>query len=312
LIAVIGTAVGLGVLAAAVLIVTRPHPAPARHGSQASASPGSNPLPPDEYQQALAGLDRELAPLVQGLTTATNYVAASTAVTQLQARVDARATLLEHTTAPAPVAAAHQHLVKALRQLATDVGLVADDAHRELVCTGRIALVDIARTGGGDLLRAATKELETADPAHAYRTGTFLPAATGPGEDHRLDNGTLIKKPSGRGANELTLKNIGTEDAVVVLAPQGSKTATAIVYVRSASSYTVTGIPNGIYVGWVISGKDWDDKAGIFGRTCNYDPVSGTLPMTSGSGSYNGGSLEFGPSTSPFFADGTDPDTIPH
>jgi hypothetical protein len=55
----------------------------------------------------------------------------------------------------------------------------------------------------------------------------------------------------------------------------------------------------------------WDDQAGIFGRRCHYEQVPGALTLTAGRGSYEEGSLEISPSDSQFFADGTDPGTIP-
>jgi hypothetical protein len=82
----------------------------------------------------------------------------------------------------------------------------------------------------------------------------------------RLENGTLINKPSG-GAGKLAINNGGSLDAAVFLA-KGGKTKVA-VYVRKISSFTVDRIPDGRYEIYVVSGSDWDSAAKKFTRSAS-------------------------------------------
>jgi hypothetical protein len=311
LIVAAAVAAALLLLVALTLVVRLASATTVPHAAPVSASPTGTPLSPEAYQQKLTALDQELTPLVQAMAAATTHPAVTAAATALKAGIDTAASALDKVTAPARARAAHQHLVKAVHELVTDAGIVADESRREVVCTGGAAVVNLARDSGGVWLRAAVEELSTADPGHAYHVGTFLPDVTPVTAERHLDNGTMLKRPSRRGANTLTVGNTGIEDAVVIIAPQGSKTATLSVYVRSAGSKTVTGVPDGTYQGYTISGRDWDSSAGMFSRHCHYALVDGTLAMTSDRSGYTDESLTGDPSDKPFFGDQLDPGTFP-
>jgi hypothetical protein len=304
------TGAGLAVLLVLALLIGLSHPAQVSPGASAPASPAGTPMSPDEYQQALTDLDRDLTPLVQAVTATNRYAAASEAARRLQAKVETDAAGLDRIVPPAPVRVAHQHLLKAVHELSTDAGIVADQAHRQLVCLGGTALARWTQSSGAVWLRAATKELASADPAHVYKVGGFMPDLTQDGDRH-LGTGTVLKKPGHRGPNEMKISNTGTLDAVLILAPQGSKSATLIVYVGKGATYRGTGIPDATYEMYQVSGKDWDSGAKAFGRYCAFERLEGTIELTSSAREYTEGQLTLVPAESPFNADGVDPDSLP-
>lgn len=76
-------------------------------------------------------------------------------------------------------------------------------------------------------------------------------------------------------------------------------------------SYTITGIPDGTYEAYVVSGQDWHGVAGVFARHCHYAQPTGTLSLTSNRSSYTDAWMDADTSNTPFFADGVDPDPVP-
>lgn len=143
LLALAAAAAGLAVLLGlVVLVVQLPRSSPGRRDVRASALPAGTPLSREEYQQILTTLDRDLTPVVEAVAVVNTYVAASAAVDQLGIKVAADATVLDGIIAPPPVRVAHQHLVKAIHQLRADAALMADQAHKEIVCTGGSTLAE--------------------------------------------------------------------------------------------------------------------------------------------------------------------------
>jgi hypothetical protein len=82
------------------------------------------------------------------------------------------------------------------------------------------------------------------------------------------------------------MQNQGTDDAVVTLAPQGSSTATATVYLWAGGSFTIKGIRDGTYEVFVTGGQDWDDALKIFGVGCSSEKFSDTFAFTTSRSTY--------------------------
>ena len=90
-------------------------------------------------------------------------------------------------------------------------------------------------------------------------------------EPRRLLTGTfLVKKLSG-GRGELIIENGLSSDAVVVLSKSTRpKIALMSVYLHSENTYTITGIPDGVYILYYSFGEDWDSNSKKFTVTQTY------------------------------------------
>jgi hypothetical protein len=103
--------------------------------------------------------------------------------------------------------------------------------------------------------------------AYALSIGDLTPDLT--------PTGTFIVNNSkmGTGYGELTINNGLDSDAIVVLSKSYKpKVAWISVYVQSNDSYTIIGIPDGVYILYFSFGENWDNnskkftKAAIFQR----------------------------------------------
>jgi hypothetical protein len=142
----------------------------------------------------------------------------------------------------------------------------------------------MSRGSGAAQIRSAAGRLATADPAHRYRVGSFLPARTAD-RKRRLGTGTMLKRPGG-GSGHLTITNGGGVDAVVTMTPFGLPRSVVTVYLRSKGTFTVTGIPDGRYTVYVTSGNDWDSPARVFTRGCNFTRFDDRFDFTTTSSQY--------------------------
>jgi hypothetical protein len=236
--------------------------------SEPSASPSATGVSPADYQRALSGLDTAAAPAFRRLTSARTPKTVSSALSALRAEVVRHTEVLRSLAPPDAVRSQHAGLLDGLDTLATEMDDAMGASRDWDVCAGSSALALLSRSAGAGQLRSAAAKIAAADPAHRYRVATFLPRKTAD-QKRRLGTGAL-KRPGSRGLGQLEIKNGGTGDAVVSLLPVGGKRALLSAYIRSKGSYTVTGIPDGNYTGYVTTGADWDSSAHGFSRTCNY------------------------------------------
>lgn len=111
----------------------------------------------------------------------------------------------------------------------------------------------------------------------------------------RPANGTTIVNDIGGGANQLTIHNNRTDDAVVVLAsPGGDQPALLSVYVRGESSHTVASIRDGTYVTYFAHGSDWCTHRREFTRDTFYGRFEGNDVYESPGSTYTIFTVEFG------------------
>ncbi len=76
----------------------------------------------------------------------------------------------------------------------------------------------------------------------------------------RLPTGTYLVRRVESGMGELRIKNGLNDDALVQATRRGGPTEIA-VYLRRRSSFTVTGIPEGVYVLYFSTGRCWDTRS---------------------------------------------------
>ena len=276
-------------------------PSPRAAGtSRASASPSSSPSPvpspvsADGYQQLLATLDHDLGPAFQQVGAAHTPPTVRDAVRTAQ---DAMLVDIDKLTAIAPPTAAqtaHAQFVSALTGLSTVLGQTISAAEARSICAGSSALARISQGFPAEQFRTAAKALATADPAHAYQVGAFLPAAS-PDANRRLGNGTFVKKAARGGSGHLKIENGGSGDAAISVVPANSKTPTLTVYVRGNSNYTVTNVHDGTYEVFLATGSDWDTGTKTFTRDCEYQQFDDSFEFTTTSSQFTEWSITLTP-----------------
>lgn len=230
------------------------------------ATPTPARVTPEAYQRVLTDLDTALGPGFGAIGSAQTPEDLAAALSAVALNLTIQAGGLDDVRPPAAVAAAHTGLSDALGTLASELTSLAGDARDRDLCTGGSGLPRAASGSGGHLLRLAVLGLATADPAHHYTVGSFLPPGA-PDQTRRPANGSL---PGGRrgGYGELTVTASGGTDAVVKVL-QGADVIRN-VYVQAGASAKVDGIPNGTFDVFYTEGTDWDDANHRFTRDCAF------------------------------------------
>ena len=237
----------------------------------------------------LDGLFSDVAPSFTTLTGAHKPEDVSSSAGGVHDLLAGAITALQAAVPPAAVASAHGDLVSALGSLNGVVFTTASEAYDAKICGGSSALSEITGSPGATQLRAAVKELATADPAHPYTVPAFLPDTT-PQQNRQLANGTVIKK-STKGANVFTVENKEQRDAVVSLQPVSTKTAAVMLYIRAGAKAPVSGIHDGSYDIYITTGTDWDPQAKQFTRDCTYEHLDDPGKFTSNARQYSENTL---------------------
>lgn len=80
-----------------------------------------------------------------------------------------------------------------------------------------------------------------------------------PASYFRPPTGPVQKPTLPAGLGELRIDNPGASDGLVVMVQEGQ--AVAAAYIRAGESYTITGIPDGIYAVFTSEGENWDGIA---------------------------------------------------
>ncbi|HEY4005156.1 MAG TPA: hypothetical protein VGM60_08235 [Pseudonocardia sp.] len=226
----------------------------------------AQPPPPAGYQDRLARADRDIAAAfdaigrVPDLPTLTRTVLAGAGIVSA-----AGEQLATGGPVPPPAAEANNTLVEALHRFATELAYLSQQINLHAICTGSTALSAITTAPSMPALRQAAAALAAA----GYQWGDFLPAPLDQ-VDARPANGRLMvdRRTGAAGNGALEVSDNADADAVVILAGAGRTVLS--VAVREGASTRVDGIPDGGYDVYYLTGSDWDDVVGIFGRHCDF------------------------------------------
>ncbi len=257
-------------------------------GTSAPPSPSPTPVTPEAYQQILDGIETTLKTQFQQVSEATTPDRLSLPLTGLSIALDYQVRTLKGIAPPPAAVKVTSDLISGLGGLASTVSLLGSD---NSVCAGSAALARISQSTAAEGLRSTFKDLATADPAKAYHLGAFLPAKA---EDshRRLNNGNMVRKIAKGGSGQFKVKNSGPTDAVVTLAPTGTKTATFSMYVRTGETASVSGVKDGTYDAYVSSGDDWDSGAKVFTMNCHQQKFDDTFKFSTTGRTYTVWTIE--------------------
>lgn len=263
--------IALGICAVAISGCTslaRPEPATSaavsnREGA-ATALPAA--LSPSAYQEKLRSAGSAVAPVFDRLANAGSPEDARTELEQASAAAWEAARLLD-VDPPAEVLAVHRDLLTGLRQLATDLSQLSDQAASMELCAAPSVLASVSNAPGVNSLRTVREVLGSGRLSGSYQWGEFLPAPT-PLPERRLANGRLVDSQRRTGSGQLKVDNDTEHDAVVKLVQAGKPIVS--VYVGKGSNATVEKINDGIYELFYTTGTDWDDQLKTFTRSCQF------------------------------------------
>ncbi|ONH22459.1 hypothetical protein [Pseudofrankia asymbiotica] len=284
-----GLALPLSIAAASALLLAAlagcsgdgvPSPRPSASASPTPLAPKTPPalttISRTDFQKALSDVDAALGPGFGAIGGAQTPSDLSGALGAVALNLGAQADALDRLRPPLAAVTATKQLSAALRALSNDMTAVATDANNQRVCTGASGMPHVANSPGADAFRLAFLGLNTANAAHPYTFGAFLPAA-GPDPNRRPGTGPL---PGGRrgGYGKLTVDNQGTVDTVIKIMSGGELIRS--IYVQAGAKANVDAIPNGTYEAFYTSGSDWDDGTRRFTRDCEFDKFDDPLPYT--------------------------------
>jgi hypothetical protein len=245
-----------------------------------TSAPSAPPMTPEAYTQLLGNVDAAITPALQKALTGRTPTAVSDAAEALYTTTMTEVSELDKASPPAEVKQAHTDLVSALGAFAKAAEDLSGASKSGQVCGGSSALSTLSNSPSVAQVRTAADSLAKLDPAHAYKVGAFLPAAT-PAQNRRLANGQFIKKGSRGGSGKLKVDNSGsTSDAVISVTPLNSKAAAFTVYVRAGASFTVSGVRDGNYQIYLTSGGDWDPSIPGFAYKCDFSKFADTFQFT--------------------------------
>lgn len=113
-----------------------------------------------------------------------------------------------------------------------------------------------------------TALLEAASETGTDAPGTgsqAIPVSTGDLSTQRPATGSILQDSDRDGLGELTIENGLDLDAIAVLASQTSQPLVS-VYIRSAESYILKGIRDGVYLLFFSMGEDWNAEVSNFSQ----------------------------------------------
>jgi len=120
-------------------------------------------------------------------------------------------------------------------------------------------------------------------------TATPIPSATSPSlpdSVYRPETGEIIldRRPAG-GSGELEVENGGNVDGLVVVVDLSDIALTAF-YIRYGSTYTLNGIPDGVYRIYFSTGEAWDGLAKAFSISYSYERFDDLLDFATTASQY--------------------------
>ena len=103
------------------------------------------------------------------------------------------------------------------------------------------------------------------------RTATATPLLT-----RRLSNGAVIRDSQRNGEGKFAVENGNATDAVLALTDMKSVTVVSF-YVQGNNTATISGLRDGTYYIYFMTGEDWDNAAGKFTRNVRRSRFEDTL-----------------------------------
>jgi hypothetical protein len=116
-----------------------------------------------------------------------------------------------------------------------------------------------------------TSTLTRTPTATFTRTATATPLLT-----RRLSNGAVIHDSQRNGEGKFTVENGNATDAVLALTDMKNVTAVSF-YVQGNNTATISGLRDGTYYIYFMSGEDWDSAAGRFTRNVRRSRFEDTI-----------------------------------
>jgi len=264
---------------------------PAAGGSEAGGvapSPEPTTATAQEYQQALAALDEQLADGFAEVEEIRSPVGLPEAIAAVRDQVDEQRAALAQVAPPETVADAHGELDVALSDLSADLTALESEATSAVVCAGSAAVLRAGNSDGAAAVREAAARLRESDPVEEYTVGSFVPDE-GEERNRRGRNGYL--RP-GRRNGPNVLKVTGSPDHDALLKLRIKKRGIRNVYVRSGSNVEVTDLPDGNYDVFITQGVDFIRKTGRFTRECSFSRLDDPLRFRSTATQYSIWELE--------------------
>ncbi|MBX6388720.1 MAG: hypothetical protein IRZ08_06935 [Frankia sp.] len=242
--------------------------------SAPAAGPSGPPLAPEDYQAALTAVDTALGPGFVGLGGTLQPADVLSAADAIALNIATQAETLKEINPPVAAAAAHNNLVTALDQLADDLLVVSGAAARKEVCTGASGLPRAVNGAGAAAVRAAAQALATADPAHPYTVGSFLPGET-PLQNRRLATGNIHGGVTS-GHGWLTFTTTDPNRDTMVRMVSGGRVIRSI-YIQGGETASVDKLPDGALEVYYTTGNDWDEVNQRFTRDCEFKKFDAPL-----------------------------------
>jgi hypothetical protein len=261
-----------------------------------SPSPSRMPVTPEAYQTMLTAIDGALTPLVKALGTAANLSDLERAAELLSGEVFTARSELDRTTPPSGVESGHAAMGSALSDFQAEVTQLGSLGRSHSLCTAPTVMSELTGSPAATAVRTAAGQLATADPAHPYQIGGFLPATAAAPATSRPASGTLLRKPAHAGSGQLKIEN-GGPDMAISLVPQGGNTATITMYVQSGVTSTAHGVPNGTYTIYYTTGTQWDPARKAFGKGCTFTHTQDPIKYDSTGSEYDIWTITFDPAT---------------
>jgi hypothetical protein len=266
---------------------------------------------PTTYQRALSAFDLVLAQRLGTLRAARTPTRVSSAAHALSLAIAAQQRSLAALAPPAAVKAAHDTLIGAVDQLATDAESVQTQADEHVFCTGPAAAAWLSRAPSARDMRTAAYQVSRLDRTHPYKFGASLPRPR-PDQHRRLGRGAVISR-STSGLGTLTVDNGSSSDTVINVVRRGAHRPSLSVYSPARSKFTVGNIGDGNYDLFLASGSDWDGAQSTFTHNCAYEKFDQPFPYTTAANTYTTWSVSLeevidGNATK----SDVDPDSFPH
>jgi hypothetical protein len=227
----------------------------------------STGLAPAEYQAELTATSNAVGSALDQVAKAYSPETLTAELGEAQTAATAAADHLAQLAPPGEVSDLHTDVIAGLRQLATDLSLLASEVTAQQLCAAPSVMASISSQPSVERLRGTAAAFASGTNSERYSWGEFLPQLVPP-PDRRLPSGHLLIDHRGSGENKLEVDNGAERDAVVALAQGGRAVLT--VYVGGKQKATVDRISDGTYDLYYTLGTDWDEQLQVFTRTCEF------------------------------------------
>jgi ribosomal protein L37AE/L43A len=114
-------------------------------------------------------------------------------------------------------------------------------------------------------------------PSSLLSTPVASPSKTVTKQNRTLPSSTVITSPAQSGRGSLEVSNGTSRDAYIKLVAPSSSQLVAAFYVKSNSTFTLQGIPDGVYQVLFVLGEDWDSKTRTFTTNASFSRFDRSL-----------------------------------